>query len=115
MKHETMIKAVNYLFLNWALMINLNDIHSLTEFQRNTKEHIESLKVSGKPQVLTVNGKAEIVVQDAKSYQELLETIDRLEALVGIRRGLEEVAAGKTKPAQKVFASMRKKHKIPQA
>ena len=94
-------------------MIDINDIHSLTEFQRNTKEHIEQLKNSGKPQVLTVNGKAEIVVQDAKSYQELLERVDRLEAVAGIRRGLAEVAEGKTKPAREVFASMRKKHKIP--
>ena len=94
-------------------MIDLNDIHSLTEFQRNTKEHIEQLKNSGKPQILTVNGKAEIVVQDARSYQDLLERMDRLEAVAGIRRGLAEVEEGKTKPARKVFASMRKKLKIP--
>ena len=94
-------------------MINLNDIHSLTEFQRNTKEHIEQLKASGKPQVLTVNGKAEIVVQDAQAYQKLLEDVERLEAIAGIRRGLDEVSNGKTRSAGDVFASMRKKHKIP--
>lgn len=96
-------------------MIDLNDIHSLTDFQRNTKEHIEHLKASGKPQVLTVNGKAEIIVQDAQSYQKLLEDVERLEAIAGIRRGLEEVSKGKTKPAREVFASMRKKHRIPHA
>ena len=53
-------------------MVHLEDIHSLTDFQRNTKEHIQRLKETGRPEVLTVNGKAEIVVQDAASYQKLL-------------------------------------------
>jgi prevent-host-death family protein len=94
-------------------MIDLNEIHSLTDFQRNTKTHIDRLRESGKPQILTVNGKAEIVVQDAESYQKLLENVDRLEAIAGIRRGLEEVLQGKVSPANEVFAAMRKKHKIP--
>lgn len=94
-------------------MIDLNEIHSLTDFQRNTKTHIDRLKETGKPQVLTVNGKAEIVVQDAESYQKLLEDIDRLEAVAAIKLGLEEVRQGKTKPANEVFESMRKTHKIP--
>ena len=45
-------------------MIQLADIHSLSDFQRNTKEHLQRLKRSGRPEVLTVNGKAEVVVQD---------------------------------------------------
>jgi prevent-host-death family protein len=94
-------------------MIDLNDIHSLSDFQRNAKDHIERLKKTGKPQVLTVNGKAEVIVQDAQSYQALIETIERLETLAGLRRGLEEVEQGKTASAQDVFTRMRTKHKIP--
>ena len=94
-------------------MLDLNEIHSLTEFQRNTREHVERLKSTGKPQVLTVNGRAEVVVQDAAAYQLLLEKIDRLESLAGIKRGLDEMSSGKTKPAEEVFDSLRKKHKIP--
>lgn len=94
-------------------MIDLNDIHSLSDFQRNTKDHIERLKKTGKPQVLTVNGKAEVIVQDAQSYQALIETIERLETLAGLRLGLEEVEQGKTASAQDVFTRMRTKHKIP--
>ena len=75
-------------------MVHLEDIHSLTDFQRNTKEHIQRLKVS-RPEVLTVNGKAEIVVQDAASYQKLLELIDRVEAIEGIQKGLESMQRGK--------------------
>jgi prevent-host-death family protein len=54
-------------------MIDLNNIVSLTDFQRNAKQHIERLRDTGKPQILTVNGRAEIVIQDAASYQRLLD------------------------------------------
>jgi len=95
-----------------AAMIDMNDIHSLTEFQRNTKDHLEYLKKSGKPKVLTVNGRAEIIVQDAQAYQKLLEDIEQLRTVVGLVKGLDEVSKGKTKPASEVFASMRKKRQI---
>ena len=52
-------------------MIDLRDIHSLSDFQRRTREHIGRLRETGRPAVLTVNGKAELVVQDAESYQDL--------------------------------------------
>ena len=93
-------------------MVHLEDIHSLTDFQRNTKEHIQRLKETGRPEVLTVNGKAEIVVQDAASYQKLLELIDRVEAIEGIQKGLESMQRGEGKPAQEVFTRLRKKHNI---
>ena len=94
-------------------MINLNSIHSLTDFQRNTKEHIERLKDTGKPEILTVNGKSEIVVQDAESYQKVMDYIDQLEAIAGIKRGLNEVLEGRTKPTSQAFKSIKKKLKIP--
>ena len=94
-------------------MVHLEDIHSLTDFQRNTKEHIQRLKETGRPEVLTVNGKAEIVVQDSASYQKLLELIDRAEAIEGIQKGLESMQRGEGKPAQEVFTRLRKKHNIP--
>lgn len=74
--------------------MNLEDIYSLTDFQRHAKEHIARLKETGRPEVLTVNGKAELVVQDAASYQKLLDLIDRLEALEGIKQGLESMHRG---------------------
>lgn len=53
--------------------IDLRDIISLTDFQRNAKDHITRLARTGKAQVLTVNGKASLVVQDAEAYQKLLD------------------------------------------
>lgn len=65
------------------------DIDSLTNFKRNTAEYLKRIKESGQPLILTVNGKAELVVQDAQSYQKLLELADRIQAIEGIQ------AAGK--------------------
>lgn len=90
------------------------DIDSLTHFKRNTTEVIEQLKATGDPMVLTVNGKAEIVIQDAASYQRMLDLIDRAEAIIGINKGLESVAGAEGIPAEEAFERLRKKHSVPQ-
>ena len=74
------------------------DIHSLSGFKRITSEFLERMRGSGHPLVLTINGKAELVVQDAAAYQKLLNRVDELEALDGIKRGLVDVAAGRVTP-----------------
>jgi PHD/YefM family antitoxin component YafN of YafNO toxin-antitoxin module len=96
-------------------MINLEDIHSLSDFQRNTKEHVSRLKDTGKPAVLTVNGKAELVVLTAKAFQALAEKVERAEAIEGIRRGLADAEAGRIRPIREAVESIRKKHRIPRA
>jgi len=83
-----------------------NDIRSLSDFKRNTVELLDRLRKTRHPLVLTINGKAELVVQDAEAYQALL---DRVEAIEGIQRGLADVNAGRTKPARQVFDRLRSK------
>ena len=85
-------------------MINLSrDIHSLTDFKPNTTEFLQRLKRTKHPLVLTVNGKAELVVQDAESYQKLLDAVELLETLKGIKLGLEQIEQGKGKKAEDFF------------
>ena len=62
-------------------MIKPEDIGSLTEFARNTKAHLNRLRRTGRPELLTVNGKAVVVVQSASAYQRLIETVERLKRL----------------------------------
>ena len=91
-------------------MIDLgNDIRSLSDFKRNTNELLHQIRDSGHPMVLTINGRAELVVQDAGSYQKLLNRIDELEAIDGIRRGLADVKAGRTTPVEKFEDEFRSK------
>jgi hypothetical protein len=56
-------------------MIKVQDILSLTEFHRNTKRHMTRLHATGRPELLTVIGKAKLVVQDAAAYQRVLDRI----------------------------------------
>lgn len=90
-------------------MISLKDIESLTAFKRNTNEYVKKMKESGTPLVLTVNGKAEIVVQDAESYQRMLEILDRAETIEAVREGLESVRQGKTMSLDQFDKEMRKR------
>ena len=85
-------------------MINLSSgIDSLTNFKRNTTTFLDRLRETGQPLVLTINGKAQLVVQDASSYQRLLELVDRLEAVEGIKRGLASMNQHKGKLAEHFF------------
>jgi prevent-host-death family protein len=82
------------------------------QFQHSTKELTQQIKKTGHPLILTVSGKPRFVVQDAESYQQMLELIDRLECIEGIRRGLDDVEKGRVRPANEVFAEIRRKYGI---
>ena len=91
-------------------MIDLREVRSVTEFQRNIKGYVGRLKKKKTPLVLTVNGRAELVVQDAASYQELLDRLDTAEAVAAIRRGLKDADEGRGVPLKTAAARLRAKH-----
>ncbi len=76
------------------MQFDLSDIHSLSDFQRNTRNHLRDMEKSGNPRVLTVNGKAKLVVQDARSYQKLLQLAEQAETVAILRRRLASVRRG---------------------
>lgn len=91
-------------------MIDLANIHSLSDFQRNTKAHLKRLRDSGKPEVLTVNGQAELVVQSAAAYQELWERADQADAVRVLRERIAAADAGAVGvPAEQVLAAIGKR------
>lgn len=87
-------------------------IESLTSFKRDTERFRKQLKRHRRPMVLTVNGKAELIVQDADSYQELLDRLEQAEIQQVLGTSLSELHAGKVQPARKGLARIRRKHKI---
>lgn len=94
-------------------MIDLSqDIHSLSDFKRHTTEFLARMKKSGHPVVLTINGKATLVVQDAAGYQRLLELAERAEMLDFLRASREDVDAGRTEPAVEALERLAKKHRL---
>lgn len=62
-----------------STMIPLTNIHSLTDFRHNARKFVDALQESHTPLVLTVNGKAAIVVEDVASFEACQNRIRELE------------------------------------
>ena len=65
----------------------------LSEFKRNTVDLLDRLRKTGHPLVLTINGKAELVVQDAAAYQALLDRVEAIEGIPSIGARIERSRA----------------------
>jgi prevent-host-death family protein len=96
-----------------SLMLDTRNIYPLTDFQRNAKEFIAQLQSSHKPIVLTVNGKAAVVIQDASAYQELLEQLELERSAIAIRQSIEQAKAGQDMDAHEGLNLLKAKHDIP--
>ena len=88
------------------------DIQSLTNFRRKSGQFLKEIKKTKRPVVLTVNGKAAAVVQDAESYQRLLDSAARADVYEAIRQGLDDVVHARSRPAHQVFDELRRRHGV---
>ncbi len=79
------------------------DIRPLTEFKRETSRFVARLKETGRPSVLTVNGKPSVVVMDAAAWQDMQDQIDYARTVAGIRKGLDQARAGEGVEASAFF------------
>jgi len=79
------------------------DIRPLTEFKRETSRFVARLKKTGRPSVLTVNGKPSVVVMDAAAWQDMQDQIDYAQTVAGIRKGLDQARAGEGVEASAFF------------
>lgn len=84
------------------------DIHPLTDFKHRTADFLAQLRQTGRPVVLTINGKAELVVQDAASYQRLLDLAERWETIQAVKDGLASIERGEGRPMDEVFDALEK-------
>jgi len=79
------------------------DIRPLTEFKRETSRFVARLKETGRPSVLTVNGKPSVVVMDAVAWQDMQDQIDYAQTVAGIRKGLDQARVGEGIEASAFF------------
>ncbi len=89
------------------------DIHPMTFFRNHSAEVMQHLKATKRPVILTINGKAAAVVQDAEAYQHLLDLAAEANAAEGIRQGLEDMKSGRTNSGSAVFAELRGTYGVP--
>jgi PHD/YefM family antitoxin component YafN of YafNO toxin-antitoxin module len=98
-----------------TLSIDVKDIRSVTDFQRNAKVHVARLKKTKAPMVLTVNGNASVVVQDAAAYQEDMDRLAKLEEerfVAAVNEGIADMKAGRMIPLEEARARVEKKFGI---
>jgi prevent-host-death family protein len=88
-------------------MFTMDSIHPVSDFSRKPAEHIKRLKETGRPEILTVNGKAELVIQSAKAYEEMVDLLGTLEK---IARAAKEHDEGQGIPVDEFFRAFEKKH-----
>ncbi len=66
-------------------MLDTRQIHSMTDFLRNHKAHVARLKETRTPEVLTVNGRAEVVLLDTETYEDMVEQLQHMRAVAAAR------------------------------
>jgi prevent-host-death family protein len=84
-------------------MIRPTDIHTLDSFRRQTKRHVDRLQSTGRPEVLTVNGRPSVVIQDAAAYEQQMETLEVLHALA---ESVQQAEDGKVHDARKAVTKL---------
>lgn len=87
------------------------DIMSLSTFKRDSNKVMRLMKKTKSPVVLTVNGKPAIVVQDAESYQALLEFKERADVIETLRKRLASRKKGRS--TEDFFTEFFAQHEIP--
>tara|TARA_R110000868_G_scaffold165328_6_gene398670 strand:- start:250439 stop:250717 length:279 start_codon:yes stop_codon:yes gene_type:complete len=87
------------------------DIRPLTEFKRDTAAFTKRLRETQEPAILTVNGKASLVVMDAKAWQDMQNRLEYNATTDGIRTGLNQISDGQGQNAESFFTDLTTRHK----
>ena len=85
------------------------DIRSVTELKRKTKEILSQVHRTQRPVVLTVNGKADAVLMDTKTYEKHLKAGNMARLLA---RAEEDVQAGRTRPFRSFLKEFKHARKV---
>jgi len=88
----------------------LEDIRSVTDLKRNTREILDHLHESGRPVFLTVNGRADSVLLDVRAYEKLLQAGNLAQLLAPAER---DIIGGKTRPMREFMEEFKRDRKIP--
>ena len=93
------------------MAINLaEDIRSVTDLKRNTRDILDQIHKTKRPVVLTVNGRADAVIMDVEVYEKQLKAANLARLLAPAE---EEVAAGNTRSMKEFLKEFSNGRKIP--
>ena len=85
------------------------DIRSITDLKRNTSSVLNQIHKTKRPIILTVNGKAEAVLVDAKEYEKITSAFNLLKLLAPAE---EDIKEGRYSEAKDFFKEFKRGKKI---
>lgn len=85
------------------------DIRSITDLKRHTREILDHVHQTGRPVVLTVNGRADSVIIDAKVYEKQLKAMNLARLL---SEAEAQVSDGKARSARTFLKEFKNARKI---
>lgn len=85
------------------------DIQSVTDLKRHPREMLDHVHATGRPVVLTVNGRADAVILDATGYQKHLQAANLVRLLAPVET---EAAEGRSCPARKFLTEFKRARQI---
>jgi prevent-host-death family protein len=81
------------------------DIRPITYLKSRAPDLLKQINETHRPVIITQNGEPKAVLQDPESYENMRNAIGILKL---ISQGEQDVKNGKSKPQDKVFASIEK-------
>ena len=87
----------------------IDDIRSVTDLKRNTREILDQVRQTGRPVILTVNGKADAVLMDARTFDRHLSA-SNLARLVAPAE--DDVRSGRTRSMSTFLREFKRVHKV---
>lgn len=85
------------------------DIRTVTELKRDTKDILDQIHTTGRPIILTVNGKADAVILDVATFERHLQA-SNMSKLLAVAES--DIVAKKTRPMRNFLKDMKNGHKI---
>jgi len=89
-------------------MFRAEDICSMSAFVRNASTYATHLRETRRPYVLTLNGAAELVIQNAEAYQDLLDRLENLEGLRALKAAAAELEEQEGASVREILARLRR-------
>jgi prevent-host-death family protein len=85
------------------------DIRSVTDLKRSTREILDHLHATGRPVILTVNGRADSVLLDVRVYEKHLQAGNLAKLIVTAEQDVEK---GRTRLASDFLKEFKRAKKI---
>ncbi len=85
------------------------DIRSVTDLKRKTREILDHLHTTGRPVILTVNGRADSVLLDVRVYEKHLQAANLVKLIAPAE---QDVEGGRTRSARDFVREFKRAKKI---